>query len=176
MFGTSPFGRRFGSLFRELEDEMRDMERRMNRMLQEGQQGPSQGSGSSPLVYGWTVNVGPDGVPRIRRFGNVEEASAEGEEEWREPFVTSVFDDEKNVIRVTAELPGVTKENIDVQTFEDGIRLEAVGEDRKYRTSLPVNKELDPETAEARYNNGILEITVGLHEEEEQTGHSVTVR
>lgn len=174
MFGTSPFGRRFGSLFREVEQEFEDMERRMNRMLQEAQGTTSEGRG--PLMYGWTLNVGPDGVPRIRRFGNVEEATEGGEEGWREPFVTSVFDEEKNVIRVTAELPGVTKETIDVQTFEDGLRLEATGEERRYRADLPIEHEIDPETAEARYNNGILEITVGLSEDHERQGHTVNVR
>ncbi len=154
---------------------MRDMEHRMDRMLQEAREGSTRDSNTRPLVYGWTLNVGPDGVPRIRRFGNVEEAT-EGEEGWREPFVTSVFDDDKNVIRVTAELPGVTKDNIDIQTFEDGIELEAVGEDRQYRATLPIDREIDPETAEARYNNGILEITVGLAEDEQATGHSVTVQ
>lgn len=174
MFGTSPFGRRFGSLFREMEEEMADMERRMNRLLRSAQETSNGGSSEGPLVYGWTVNVGPDGVPRVRKFGNVEELS-EGEEDWREPFVTSVFDEEKNVIRVTAELPGVTKENIDIETFDDGIKLEAVGEDRKYRTELPIDREIDPETAEARYNNGILEVTVGLADSETREGHKVDV-
>lgn len=171
MFRTSPFGNRFDSMFRELEDEMRDMERRMNRMLEQARE--SNGQGEGPLVYGWTMNVGPEGTPQIRRFGNVEES---GEDEWRKPHVTSVFDDDKNVIRVTAELPGVEKDNIDVETYENGLRLEAVGEDRKYRTKLPTDAELDPETAEARFNNGILEITVGLAEATETEGHEVTVR
>lgn len=150
------------------------MERRMNRLLRSAQETSNGGSSEGPLVYGWTVNVGPDGVPRVRKFGNVEELS-EGEEDWREPFVTSVFDEEKNVIRVTAELPGVTKENIDIETFDDGIKLEAVGEDRKYRTELPIDREIDPETAEARYNNGILEVTVGLADSETREGHKVDV-
>lgn len=175
MFGTSPFGRRFGSLFREMEEEMADVERRMNRMLRSAKETSNGGSSEGPFVYGWTVNVGPDGVPRVRKFGNVEELS-EGEEDWREPFVTSVFDEEKDVIRVTAELPGVTKETIDIETFDDGIRLEALGEDRKYRTELPIDREIDPETAEARYNNGILEITVGLADSEKPEGHKVDVR
>lgn len=175
MFGTSPFGRRFGSLFREVEEEMAEMERRMNRMLRSAEESSNGGSSEGPFVYGWTVNVGPDGVPRVRKFGNVEELS-EGEQDWREPFVTSVFDEDKNVIRVTAELPGVTKENIDIETYEDGLKLEALGEERKYRTELPVDVELDPETAEARYNNGILEITVGLAEGDRREGHKVDVR
>lgn len=175
MLGKGPFGRRFGSIFRELEQEMEDMERRMNRMLRQAREEGSQGRGNQPLVYGWTMNIGPEGEPRFRRFGNVEEPGEEAEE-WREPFVTSVLDDEKNVVRVTAELPGVNKENIDVETFEDGLRIEAVGEDRKYRTEVPAEVELDPETAEARFNNGILEMTVGLATEEEREGHKVDIR
>ncbi len=175
MFGTSPFGRRFGSLFRELEEEMEDMERRMDRMLQDARKSP-EATTRGPLMYGWTLNVGPDGVPRIRRFGNLEETTTEGDEGWREPFVTSVFDEDKNVIRVTAELPGVTKDNIDVKTFDDGLQLEALGEDRKYRANLPIEREINPETADAHYNNGILEITVELAEDHERDGHTVSVR
>lgn len=175
MFGTSPLGRRFGSLFREFEEEMADMERRMDRMLRHAQESSETDPSSGPLVYGWTLNIGPEGEPTFRRFGNVEEIS-EGAEEWREPFVTSLLDEDKNVVRITAELPGVDKDNIDVETFESGLRLEAHGEERKYRTEVPTDVELDPETAQARYNNGILEITVGLAEDEKAEGHSVDVR
>lgn len=155
---------------------MEDMERRMERMLREARSGSGDTGENSPLVYGWTMNIGPEGKPRIRRFGNVEETAEAGEEEWREPFVTSLVDDDKNLVRFTAELPGVQKDTIDVRTFEHGLKLEAQGEERKYRTEIPVDVDLDPESSQARYNNGILEITVALADAEHDEGHTVDVR
>lgn len=180
MIGTSPFGRRFGfgDIFRQMEQEMADFERRFDQMLEASRESDTGSTGQQrgPYVYGWTVQVGPDGVPRVRQFGNTEQVAGTLEEGWREPFVTQFFDEDKSVIRLTAELPGIQKENIDVKTFPDGVTIEATGEDRKYRTEVPVERELDPETADASYNNGILEVTIQLAEHERREGRSVDIR
>ncbi len=157
MFGTRPFDRRFRDVFRELEQEMNQMEQRMQTLLQD----PSQGrEGKGPYVYGWTMQMGPDGVPRVREFGNMGPNQAELDEGWREPFVTSVTDTDAGEVRFTAELPGIEKDDVQVKVHEDRVLIQAEGEERRYRTTVGSDHELDPDTATARYNNGILELTV----------------
>lgn len=172
MFGSSPFDRRFRDVFREIEQEMNEMEQRMERMLEEG----TEAREGQPYVYGWTMQVGPDGVPRVREFGNVGRTQGELEEGWREPFVTSVTDDDAGEVRFTAELPGIQKDDVQVKVHGDRVLIQAEGQDRRYRTSVQADRELDPESANARYNNGILELTVGIREEPEDDGHTVDVQ
>ncbi len=62
-------------------------------------------------------------------------------------------------LRVIADIPGVDKEQIDLQCDGQILMLEASGAERTYseRVSLPVR--VDEHSAQATYNNGILEVT-----------------
>ncbi|MDX1611120.1 MAG: archaeal heat shock protein Hsp20 [Candidatus Thermoplasmatota archaeon] len=172
MFRGDLFDRPFGSLFRDIEREMADFDRRFEQMRNLALK---QGQGSKPLVYGWTMHVGPDGVPHVQHFGNTGETEAL-EEGWREPFVTSFVDEDKDLVRITAELPGVDKDTIEVEAYDHALRIQATGEDRRYRTEVPVDPALDTATADASYNNGILEVTVQLAESLKPKGTKVDVR
>lgn len=167
-----PFGRVFGSLWRDIEDEFSQMERRMDQLWREA----SGGHVRPPLVWGYTLQVRPDGSTRFQPFGNVSQATDALEEGWREPFTTTVLDEENNVLRITAELPGVKKDDIEVETLADRIRIQAEGEPWKYRTEVPVSVELDADGGDAHYNNGILELTVPLAKPVRPKGKKVKVR
>lgn len=62
-------------------------------------------------------------------------------------------------IRVVADLPGVSREQISVQSDGEYVTLRAESDRRQYdeRVSLPV--PVDPESGSGTYNNGILEVT-----------------
>ncbi len=95
-------------------------------------------------------------------------------ETYREPYV-DVFESDKEVV-VTAELPGVRKEDIDLTVREDSVEIkaeikreeekkeEAGYEHRKmfqkYYTVIPLPCQVIPEKAKATYNNGVLEIRI----------------
>lgn len=170
----SIFDRPFGSLFREIDEEMAAMERQVGRLLRANW--PQGGVLSQPIVWGYSVNVGPDGVPHIQQFGNAAVGQQALEEGWREPFTTSVVDAENNVVRITAELPGITKDQLTVEALPTSVRIEAKGEERKYRAEVPVGVELEPGSAEAEYNNGILGVTVRLAKPLKPKGTRVKVR
>lgn len=163
MFDDRFFDRRFGPVFRQMEQEMAEMERRANRLLEEAFESGQNGR-AGPFVWGYTIESGPEGEPQVQRFGNLGQARQALEEGWREPFVTSVVDEEDHVLRVTAELPGVDKDDIEVEVSQDSVHLQAEADERKYRKQLSVTEDLDPGTAQASYNNGILEITCELAE------------
>lgn len=152
------FGRLFGSLWRDMESEFAEMERRMDHLMHEGLRGHVR----PPLVWGYTMQVSPDGRTRFQPFGNISQGDKALEDGWREPFTTTVLDEENNLVRLTVELPGIDKDHIDVETLTDRVRISAEGEPWKYRTEVPVKVELDPDGARASYNNGILELTLPL--------------
>ncbi|ASJ09653.1 heat-shock protein [Thermococcus siculi] len=95
-------------------------------------------------------------------------------ETWREPFV-DIFDRGDRFV-ITAELPGVRKEDIKLRVTEDTVYLEAQVRREKeleqegairieryysgYRRVIRLPEEVIPEKAKARYNNGVLEIEI----------------
>lgn len=167
-----PFGRVFGSLWRDIEDEFAEMERRMDQLWREA----AGGTVRPPLVWGYTMQVGPDGRTQFRPFGNVSQGNHALEEGWREPFTTTVLDEENNLVRLTAELPGISKDDIEVETLPDRVRISAQGEPWKYRTEVPFQVELDPDGGEASYNNGILELKIPLAKPVRPQGKKLKIR
>ena len=110
-------------------------------------------------VYGFSVKVGLGGEPTVETFGNIKKGD-EGAvvEEVREPLV-DVFD-EKEAIRVIAELPGVETNDIKVELEGDILSIAADGKNRKYNKEILLPAKGKPESLKTSYRNGILEITV----------------
>lgn len=108
-------------------------------------------------VYGFSITIGPDGKPRIKEFGNVKPFSSGviTREEF-EPLSTVYSEDDK--IKVIVDLPGAKKETIKINASENDVEVMAEAEDRKYYKKINLPTEVIPESAKARYNNGILEI------------------
>ena len=76
----------------------------------------------------------------------------------REPLV-DVFIEDK-VVRVIVELPGVSKDDVNVKTTESKIIITAEGNDRNYSAERDLSVKIKPKTASAKYRNGILELVV----------------
>jgi HSP20 family protein len=115
-----------------------------------------------PYYYGYQITVGPDGRPRIREFGNAKPASKGlmQQSSVREPLVDTSFDEKDNLLTITAEMPGITKQDVKVELAEGLVTIHAEKGDKKYHTELPVNEELDSDSAKATYTNGILELKI----------------
>jgi HSP20 family protein len=115
-----------------------------------------------PIVYGYSMTIGPDGKPVIREFGNLKRTPSK---EWREaisdtrePLVEVVEGDSE--VRVLAELPGVKKQ--DVALTVEGRRLVISAETpaRKYRKELELPYFVEPDGSKSTFNNGVLEVTL----------------
>lgn len=115
-----------------------------------------------PYYYGYQITVGPDGKPRIREFGNMR-PSAKGLVEQanvREPLIDTSIDEKNNLLIITAEMPGISKEDIKLNLSEKYITLHAEHGDKKYHSEIPIDLELDETSAKATYTNGILELKI----------------
>jgi HSP20 family protein len=158
------FGR---GLFEDIDREFSEAEEMLNRMFRTVREmKPSDISGVFPYYYGYQITVGPDGKPHVREFGNVR-PSARGLVEQsgiREPLVDTALDEKENTLTITAEMPGVTKQDIRVNIAEDHVSIRAEKGEKKYHTDIPVNVALDDTSAKATYANGILELKIKLKE------------
>ncbi len=112
-----------------------------------------------PIVYGYSITIGPNGRPVIREFGNVR-PSRRGElpalTVEREPLVDMI--EENNQIKVVAEVPGVKKEDIELVVRDTKLIIKVDTETRKYYKELELPEEVEMEKAKATYNNGVLEV------------------
>jgi len=164
----------------EMEREFEEMEKRIPKDLireyttSEGGKVREVG----PMVYGYSMTVGPDGKPRIREFGNVKpsrlgfggftrpEISSE-----TEPLVDVTTTDKE--VKVVVEMPGVGKDKIKVNAYDNMVEVKSEDPRRKYHRTIEIPVETDIETAKSNYNNGILEIT--FKKKEQTKGKTIKI-
>jgi HSP20 family protein len=151
----------FGNFFREFDEIEREFERLFQEAARSGQGGP--------WYYGYHYHVGPDGKPHIETYGNLPNMPRFEDQELhalesdvREPYTDVIIDDDQVVI--TAEMPGIEKKDVKLSGTGKQFEIRAETESRKYHKTLTLEREVDPKTAKATYNNGVLEIKVKLKE------------
>ena len=110
-------------------------------------------------VFGFSVKTATGGKPIVEPFGNIKKTPKGPKvEEVREP-ITDVFD-EKEEIRVYAEMPGISEENIKLDLKGDILDISAQSGDKKYHKELLLPAKVKPENLTSNYKNGILEVKI----------------
>jgi HSP20 family protein len=157
--------------FDEFEKEIEEMNHLIDSMMRL--------TDSEPLVYGFSMQVGPDGVPHVRHFGNVRQPNGlnvgEPQQNAREPYISSIMDEKNNELNITAEMPGIRREDIELNATENEVVIKADSEGRKYYKSVNTPCPVDPESAKAKYNNGVLEVTLKFKENHKPKGKTVKI-
>jgi len=151
-------------LFEDMDKEFADAEEMLNRMFRTVRETSPSTIVNGPYYYGYQITVGPDGKPHVREFGNVKPTSRGLVEQSgvREPLVDTKIEEKDNMLTITAEMPGVTKQDIKVKVSEDYVSIHADKGEKKYHTDVPIDVELDDKSAKATYSNGILELKIKL--------------
>jgi HSP20 family protein len=161
--------RYFDDLFKEIEkwfeEALKEMERDFEffprDLVREKKVGSKTIREFGPFVYGYSITIGPDGKPIIREFGNVRPRGGikpiEVTEE-REPLVDVI--EEQDKIRVIAEVPGASKEEINIEVVDGNkLKISTTGK-RKYYKEVLLGADVEPESAKATYSNGVLEVVL----------------
>ena len=206
-FGSSSSGSRgsrqypFGDMFRGIEEMRSQMERQFEEQFKNFQstapkelvreyQTPEGGKirEVGPIVYGYSMTIGPDGKPRIREFGNVRSSSTLGGgggggggsfstpliSSERQPLADVITTDTE--VKVVLEMPGANKENIKVNAYDNSVEVTTTDqEQRKYREVIEIPPETDIETVASTYKNGILEIVFKKKEQTKPKGKQINV-
>ena len=122
-----------------------------------------------PIMYGFNVNIGPDGTPSIDSFGNIK-TKPSGKPEVnsvREPMVE--VNEEQNYVSVIAEMPGISKDDVEIKATSRSLtistKLNASG--RNYYKEIDLPCAINSDYAKARYQNGILEIKLKKFDEKQ---------
>lgn len=148
--------------FEQIDKEFSDAENMLNRMFKTVTETGTDNSYAQPYFYGYQITVGPEGKPHIREFGNVR-PSQKGlieQSAIRQPLVDTSINEKENTLVITAEMPGITKEDVKVTMEEGLVTIHAEKGNKKYHTELPVDNELDADSTKASYINGVLELKI----------------
>ncbi|MCS7116122.1 MAG: Hsp20 family protein [Nitrososphaerales archaeon] len=111
-----------------------------------------------PMVYGFSVKIGPEGEPIIRTFGD-KILRGDG---FREPVYDQIVDEERHELKLIVELPGVEKEDIKLESLENEVMILAERGERRYKANIKLKSAVDPKSAHAVYRNGVLDVTFKL--------------
>ena len=171
-FGSRALGRRtlfegFDEMRKEMqiefEDSLKDIENKVPKDLireyvtEDGVHIKEIG----PLVYGSTTTIGPNGKPVVREFGNVRPRARAGSTPnilaERQPLSEISTNDEE--IKVTIELPGVSKEQIKINSYDGKLEITTQNSKRKFHEVIDLPTEVDTDNAKSTFVNGLLEIT-----------------
>jgi len=191
--GLGLFDRDF---FRNFEDMEKEMERMFNQFNNMSTNAPkdlvreyeTQEGGKvrevGPIVYGYSMTIGPDGKPRIREFGNVKPTSAGrsmGRIGGSKPQISAEREPLSDVnvtdkeVKVVLEMPGIKKEDIKINAYDGAIEVIADNPQRKYHKTIDLPQNVDIETARSIYNNGILEVTFDKKRQTEPKGKEIRI-
>jgi HSP20 family protein len=110
-------------------------------------------------VFGFSIKTAVGGKPIVEPFGNIKKTpKGPTVEEEREPM-TDVFD-EKEEVRVYAEMPGVNEEDIKVVLRGDILDISAQSGERKYHKEVLLPVQVKKEALSYTYKNGVLEVRI----------------
>ena len=125
-----------------------------------------------PIVYGYSMTIGPDGKPHVMEFGNVDAIRNKNvgqsiSSDIDKPQISTERESLSDItttekeVKVVLEMPGINEEDIRINAYAD-TKVEIKTADsspRKYYKVVDVPKEANTETTRFTYNNGILEVT-----------------
>ena len=183
----------FPDIFRGFDDMRKEMERQFEQQFKDIEskapkdlvkEYETAGGGKvreyGPFVYGYSMTIGPDGRPKVREFGNVKSPySSRGfftrplVSSEREPLADVTNTDKE--VKVVVEMPGVSKENIKVNVYDNSLEVTTTGTDKKYHEVIEIPPETDIETVMSTYKNGILEIVFKKKEQTKPKGTQIKV-
>jgi HSP20 family protein len=161
IFGDTIMSYEFDDWFKRIRKMMEEFDKMFEEMLREPMYFSGEGKSGKvigPYYYGFSVEIGPDGVPKVREWGNIRPGHVRPViRDTIEPF-TDVFD-EGDHYRIIVDVPGVEKDKINIEATERSLTITA-SNDRKYYKEVSFAEPVNPDTAKAQYRNGVLTITI----------------
>jgi HSP20 family protein len=198
--GNRASNRQFGfsDIFRGFDEMRREMERQFEEQFKNFQstvpkdlvreyETPEGGKVREvgPIVYGYSMTIGPDGKPRVREFGNVRSPSSLSGGgvggSFTRPLISSEREPLADVttssteVKVVLEMPGVSKDKIKISAYDNSVEIKSDDPQRKYHEVIDLPPEADIETAKSNYRNGILEITFKKKEQTKPKGKQINI-
>jgi len=156
--------------------------------------GITESQAGQPIVYGYSCDVGPDGIPHYSVYSNAESIGKELESKFGShyqsslptpnPVSTDVTDangyriphsdllTEEDQLQLIVELPGVEKKEVAVSSKESTIIVSTTNSQYKYKLEVPLPFKILPKKVKATFKNGILELKLLKDKNNSETDES----
>lgn len=111
-------------------------------------------------IHGFNINIGPNGKPKLREFGNYPKKTSgrkkiSVERKPREDIIET-----KKDITVTIELPNVIEEEIELNVDNDYLEISVDNPQNNFYKKIPIPCKVKPKTTKSTFINGVLDITI----------------
>jgi HSP20 family protein len=126
---------------------------------------------TEPYVAGFSFRLRPKGRPDIQFFGD----SPLNRDGFRSPMSEQILDEKNGVLRLVVDMPGVEKDDINVEAKDDSAVVTAERESRKYRTKIDLKAHVLPDSGKAEYKNGVLGISFSLRDKTNKAYRKVNI-
>ena len=162
LFSSKQFRQLFNDIFEKISKNLPPEFQKLSPedLMREFRKNKSKFGLNSPIMYGFNVNIDKDGKPKIDSFGNIKPKPYSGKpvvKSKREPLVEVV--EEKDQIIVIAEMPGVDRNDIELEATSDSLIISTKeNAKRDYYKNVKLTSAVNLDVAKARYTNGILEV------------------
>ena len=111
----------------------------------------------NPYFYEFPLFITPPRMSHIKGFGNIIRSDNPHQMfETKEPFV-EIFEADTTV-SITSELPGILKENIELEITQNTVIIKVNNEKENYYKKAELPCKVDPDSAITSYQNSILDI------------------
>ena len=144
---------RIDDIFEAMERMIEDLQNDVEQSFKELQN--YSGFESRPLMYGFTMSIGPDGEPVVRTFGDKEITTG-----CREPVYEQFVKNDTDELIVMIEMPGISRDDIELNVSDSKLIVTTSKAERKYKADIELKAQVDPQSAKASYRNGILSVTL----------------
>jgi HSP20 family protein len=151
-------------------EDQGDLHTRIKQMFEEARAISNRQALAGPFVYGFSMKFTDTGKPVVAEFGNVSPYGING---YMEP-TTDVIE-RINSVSVLVELPGVAKEDIDLRASVESLFIKVDTPFRKFVKDIRFSCRVRPDSTQARFNNGVLEITI-LRVDDNPAGKKVQIK
>lgn len=147
-------GKRIGvdDIFEAMEKMIEELENDVEQSFMELQNNDLR---SRPLIYGFTMSIGPDGEPVVKTFGDKEIKTG-----CREPVYEQFVKADTDELLVTLEMPGINRDDIELNVSDSKLLVTTPNAERRYKADIDLKVPVDPQSAKASYRNGILSVTL----------------
>ncbi|NHJ03028.1 MAG: hypothetical protein EAX86_12905 [Candidatus Heimdallarchaeota archaeon] len=164
------WGFNFDNFFRSFEEEFNQLRGSNSSKYVEGE----------PITYGYSVKIGPETnyQPEVRQWGNINDfRSQKGLPPVENPFMnfstpqlesrefqqdnTVDFINEEENLSIIVELPGFTKQDLNIEVTEDGTQIHLTGKadrGKELNKSINLPSRIIPKSTKSSIKNGVLEI------------------
>ncbi len=154
----------------ELRDLFKIMQNEMNKLLRN--QSLDKDSDFKSFIRGFSVSIGPDGVPSFKPIDNMTDefitnlpdsissnfntpTFKHASEGWETPY-TEIHIQSNNQYQIVSEVPGI--KSVDVTINGRDLIFQGELGDRKYKKKIQLKNELDSDSLSWNIRNGVLEI------------------